>query len=68
MNLTYVQAQIESLDSQLRYGCGNHGCRIKSPTGMGTNSLCQCTPYEIRRQLLSLADQFSKQRGEKWTK
>jgi len=23
-------------------GCGNHGCLIKQPTGMGTNAGCRC--------------------------
>ena len=23
-------------------GCGNHGCMIKAPTGMGTNAGCRC--------------------------
>ena len=23
-------------------GCGNHGCRIEKPTGMGTNGRCNC--------------------------
>lgn len=24
-------------------GCGNHGCRVKKPTGMATNGGCTCS-------------------------
>ncbi len=31
-------------------GCGNHGCIIEEPKGMGTNSICKCD-REIARVL-----------------
>jgi len=40
---------------QLSLGCGNHGCRINPPKGMGTNAGCQCTPQRIAKDLLQIA-------------
>lgn len=43
------------LAKRLEHGCGNHGCRIKPPKGMGTNAGCRCTPEVISTELLHLA-------------
>jgi hypothetical protein len=39
-------AEVRALEAELRKGCGNHGCRFKSPVGMGTNGPCRC-PQKI---------------------
>ncbi len=46
---------IRQIDRQLTHGCGNHGCRIKPPVGMGTNAICKCTPLEMANLMLRLA-------------
>jgi len=28
-------------------GCGNHGCVVAKPKGMGTNGPCRCLPREL---------------------
>lgn len=30
-------------------GCGDHGCLVVTPRGMGTNGGCQCEARELRR-------------------
>lgn len=49
------QKSIESLNQKARFGCGNHGCDIKSPQGQGTNAGCSCYPYRIAKDLRRLA-------------
>lgn len=60
-----LQEDVENLARRLKYGCGNHGCRINPPKGMGTNSICQCTPLKISRALLELAER-AEQMGRDW--
>ena len=55
MTLTEFQKHLNRLNHWAQNGCGNHGCIIKPPTGMGTNAMCQCYPYEFSEILLSLA-------------
>lgn len=43
------------VDKRLRHGCGNHGCSVKPPKGMGTNAVCKCDPASIARMLRSFA-------------
>ena len=31
-------------------GCGNHGCKVKKPTGMATNGPCTCETAAERMQ------------------
>lgn len=57
-------AELESERDRLRdaleriaNGCGNHGCKVKSPTGWATNGPCHCGRYsgEIARAALAPA-------------
>jgi hypothetical protein len=60
-----IRQAIKQLDRQLTYGCGNHGCRIKPPVGMGTNASCRCTPIEMANRLLNLS-LFLEEMGRDW--
>ena len=60
-----LRKAVRQLDYQLTYGCGNHGCRIKPPSGMGTNAICQCTPLKISNHLLNLS-LFIEEMGRDW--
>jgi hypothetical protein len=60
MTLEEFQVEIDRLHDWAFWGCGNHGCRIDPPKGMGTNSTCQCTPHEFSETLLHLASEASK--------
>jgi hypothetical protein len=65
MNTEYTfedyQESIKRLYDQSINGCGNHGCLISRPTGMGTNSSCKCTPREIIRNLRRIADRLEQE-------
>lgn len=50
-----LQERVDRLVKRLRHGCGNHGCRIHPPSGMGTNMACRCSPQRIAEDLLQLA-------------
>lgn len=60
-------SSVTNLRNQVLHGCGNHGCIIKPPSGMGTNSTCRCQPYRIAKDLRRLADAVDKN-GTSWTK
>ena len=51
MQVIDYQLFIKKLYEQSMYGCGNHGCLIKRPIGMGTNASCRCSKKEIARNL-----------------
>jgi hypothetical protein len=55
MTLTEFQKELNSLNRWAQHGCGNHGCIIKPPTGLGTNMTCQCYPEKFSEVLLNLA-------------
>ena len=56
---------LECVVNHLRFGCGNHGCIINPPKGMGTNSTCQCRPALFRDALLNLAS-MCEETGREW--
>jgi hypothetical protein len=47
---------LEMLLKQMKYGCGNHGCVIRPPKGMGTNSICRCYPSYVSHDLRELSN------------
>lgn len=49
--LQQVKRDLDEIQKRLTSGCGNHGCVVKRPVGMGTNSACKCTPFAIARAL-----------------
>jgi hypothetical protein len=51
-----VLKTVQGLAIQLEHGCGNHGCKIKRPVGMGTNASCHCSPINIAKDLRRLAE------------
>ena len=67
VTLTTIQDAIHNLSERIHFGCGNHGCLIKAPKGMGTNMNCKCTPREISRELLDIAISIEKM-GKEWKK
>ena len=52
----WLREELQDLCRQLEHGCGNHGCRIKNPTGQGTNGGCTCSPRVIDRRLRRLGE------------
>jgi hypothetical protein len=50
-----VLADLECIVRFYRDGCGNHGCRVKKPTGQATNGPCLCKPRLIARALRDAA-------------
>jgi hypothetical protein len=54
--LSDLLRSVNDLHDKLVYGCGNHGCVIKPPAGMGTNAICRCRPKHIAAVLGRLAD------------
>lgn len=65
MTLTQARNTIDDIQARMHLGCGNHGCCIQAPIGMGTNSVCRCTPREIARRLRWLAQELETQHT--WT-
>lgn len=60
-----LSESVERLARRLKHGCGNHGCRINPPKGMGTNVVCNCSPREIAKLLLDLAV-ITEEMGRDW--
>jgi hypothetical protein len=58
---------VTRLHNQLLNGCGNHGCVIKQPTGIGTNAICRCRPDQIARDLKKLSQAVDRA-GLSWKK
>lgn len=52
-----VAHDLTQLSYTLTHGCGNHGCRIKPPTGQGTNAICQCSPRKLSARLRYLVEE-----------
>lgn len=46
--------ELAGIGSALIFGCGNHGCVIKKPTGQGTNGSCACTRNKIAGRLQAI--------------
>lgn len=67
MTPSEIADSLDQLSRKLRVGCGNHGCRISPPEGMGTNSICQCMPIKFAKEFLELATVCEEQRYE-WRK
>jgi hypothetical protein len=65
-----LQQDVERLAFQLENGCGNHGCVIKSPTGMAPNGGCKCTPRQIKTKLVNLTAVIDRMnnKGALWDK
>jgi len=42
--------RLQLIISKMLRGCGNHGCVIQSPQGMGTNGACRCRPRRVPQQ------------------
>lgn len=55
MKLEHLRESVSALERQLRLGCGNNGCVIYPPKGLGTNSICRCRPSNIIADLLDMA-------------
>lgn len=51
-----LRESLTKLQMKLNHGCGNHGCCINDPKGMGTNASCTCSPEAIAKQLRRLSE------------
>lgn len=51
-----LRKSLDRLALKAKFGCGNHGCVVFQPKGMGTNSSCTCSPRSFARNLRQLAD------------
>lgn len=60
-----LQESLNYLQLQLLHGCGNHGCVINQPKGLGTNSVCNCRPKVFVKTLLNLA-MLTEEMGNEW--
>ena len=67
VTLVTIQGAISHLNNRIHFGCGNHGCLIKAPKGMGTNMNCKCTPEKIRKDILGIALAIESM-GKEWKK
>ena len=65
MTVDELQDVVEGLYLRLTYGCGNHGCLVRPPPGMGTNAICRCTPVKFSKELLEIAAELEKC-GNRW--
>lgn len=54
---------LQGIERRLEHGCGNHGCCVKQPTGMGTNGACRCSPREVAKELRWTAEALEARRG-----
>ena len=43
MSYPHIADALESLAQKLRYGCGDHHCKIQRAHGLGTNGGCKCS-------------------------
>jgi hypothetical protein len=69
MTLRDFQTELEHIYNWATKGCGNHGCVINPPKGMGTNASCQCSPQSFADALLDLGEQVvPESRYKKWDK
>jgi hypothetical protein len=67
VTLEEMKRELALIQRRLVYGCGNNGCRIYQPKGMGTNAICHCGPQNTSRELLSLALE-AEETGREWPK
>jgi len=67
MRIPDLQKQIATLYVWSQNGCGNHGCRIKKPVGMGTNSTCSCNPDAFKTALWSMLLALDKDHPSKYS-
>ena len=55
MKNTELALSLESMARQMRFGCGNHGCRINPTKGQATNTICDCLSVSRQaRRLMNL--------------
>ena len=40
-------------------GCGNHGCHVQKPEGLGTNGLCTCMNWRGQRYVHELRQRIA---------
>ena len=64
MTAEELSESLTRLAIRSKHGCGNHGCRIKSPQGQGTNMTCRCTPAEFSKILMNIAVEL--ERNKDW--
>lgn len=57
MKLSEAKAQLRHILQSLETGCSNNGCVVakRPPGSMGTNAICQCTPYGTSKDLVRIA-------------
>lgn len=55
-----IRDELQEILSRLEWGCGDHGCKIHKPKGMGTNGGCQCRPRYIAAKLLDIAEDIER--------
>lgn len=56
MNSDELYFELLELVGRLTNGCGNHGCVIKQPDGVGTNGPCRCTVHTMAKTLIRLGN------------
>ena len=69
INMTRTQTidYLKSIVEIMEQGCSNHGCAVqKRVGGQGTNSICQCKPSNIARDLGKLVNWLNDGDRHKW--
>jgi hypothetical protein len=68
MTREYTINYLKSIIEIIEQGCSNHGCAVnkKNVGGQGTNSICQCKPSNIARDLERLAKWLNDGDRMKW--
>jgi len=66
--LAETRKMIDDIQFRLANGCGNHGCQIKQPTGMGTNSSCRCNPSVFAEELFYIGLELERYNRSRWGK
>jgi hypothetical protein len=51
------------VDKTSSKGCGDHGCFVEKPTGMGTNGSCRCPAWKLQREIFRLRAQVTFLKG-----
>jgi len=62
-----IAHEIRQIAEHMENGCGNHGCVIRKPGGMGTNAPCHCSPRRFVKYLLDAAV-LAESVGRNWPK
>jgi hypothetical protein len=56
-----IAVELWCIQRRMVLGCGNHGCRVKEPLGIGCNGACHCDARHFARDLRDLAERLERE-------